>query len=543
MEAIGLILDGGDLCLARLRKQRGVVEIVALERVRLSGPEEESQATTQDEHYREVMGLAEGSASGGDEGASATHGSGAQLVVSHEDDAEMEANPVSREERTLHNALFRHADKGLQLGIALEQEDVSFTNIGLPEPLPPRKLRRRIREELTRIDPAVGEEAFDYVPRQGDSVLAFSHNGEMGLLDRVRRANEALADPLRLALVDVNEVALMNLFTRLVTSTAGMSVLVYVGNEFSRLLFFRDGGFHDLSPVIHEGVSAVGNLSQCYGRILAELDVAGVDALDGIYVTGGADTEEYRSFFEERFPGCQVRGLPYTGTMTGDEDLLQQAGAYALPISLAWKVLEARPTDLAQTNFLPHDLRRGWMSTALAWHGWMLVSLCATSLVVAVTAAAIIHSRVTATRADLELVEAQIVAVTPAAMVVDELARRIEAVQEQSALVDSLRCWDLPASDLVRDLTMAAKESNSMWLTDLTLSDGVFATQGVSLYGNRIHRFAERQVGTQIHSVALTTILGKTLYEYDISGPVPVPVPVVDGASVAATAADREATP
>lgn len=542
MEAMGLTLDGDELCLARLRKHRGVVEIVALERVRLSGQEAGQEEETEDAHYREVMGLVQTEQIGGTS-------SPATLAAVSVAVAEEELDPVSTQERTLHNALFRHADKGLQLGLALEQEDVTFTTIGVSEPLSARKLRRRVRDELGRLEPTIGDHDYDYIPRSEDSILAYSHSGEMELLHRLCRVNDALSDPLRLALIDVNEIALLNLLTRLVPPTRGMSVLVYVGNEFTRMLFLRDGGLHDLSPVIHEGVSAVGNLSQCFGRIVAELDVAGVDTVDAIHVAGAADTQEYRSFFEQQFPGCAVQGLPYGEVLTGDPDLLREAGDFAISISLAWKILDPRAPGQVRTNFLPADLRRGWLWSSLAWHGWALASLCATTVVVAATTAGVLYSQTSTTRSELEMIERQIELVSPAAQAVDVLDRRITAVWEQRALVDSLKPGHLPASDLVRQLTLSSSELNSTWLTDLDLTDNTFSVQGVSLYGNRIHRFAEGRANTEIHSVALTTILGKTLYEYDISGPMPSPAvepPPAEAVSAEASlglTADREQTP
>ena len=142
-------------------------------------------------------------------------------------------------------------------------------------------------------------------------------------------------------------------------------------------------------------------------------------------------------------------------------------------------------------------------------------------MVTAATAGSLIQARTTAARNDLEQVEAQIAAVTPEAQAVDQLARRIAAVRQQEALVDSLLPAVLPASDLVRQLSAAVAELNSMWLTDLSVSECAFSVQGISLYGNRIPHLAESQEGTRIHSVALTSIMDKTLYEYDVSGPVP----------------------
>jgi hypothetical protein len=190
-------------------------------------------------------------------------------------------------------------------------------------------------------------------------------------------------------------------------------------------------------------------------------------------------------------------------------------------VSLAWKILEGSGAGLAETNFLPADLRHRWWSTALAWHGWALLGGCAASLLLSATAAAVLHSRAAEAHAELQQVEQRIAAVTPAAQAVDELGRRIAAVSEQSALVDSLLPTRVPAADLIRALAEASREVNSMWITNLSLADDDFAVQGASLYGNRIHRFAESQPDTRIHNVALTTILGKTLYQYDISGSVP----------------------
>lgn len=513
MEAMGLTLDGDELRLARLRRHRGRLEILALECVHLvdSGARGEP-ARTEDWHYREVMGLVDDPPLPRDPAAPQVAQEPAVAVRDAASDAE----------KTLHNTIFRHAWKGLPVGLTLEPEAVAFTSIANPEGLPPRKLRRRVRDELAKIDPELADDGFGFVARNGQSVLAFSHSGRWELLERVRRVNDTLPDPVRIALVDVNEVALLNLFAQLAAPSVGMSILIYLGNEFSRLLFLRDGGLHDFSPVIHEGARSPGILPQCYGRIVAELDVAGVDRVDGIYVAGGADVDEVRAFFAERVPGCRVQRLPYADVFAGaGAGRLEEVDAYAIPIALAWKILEGRDRGFVDTNFLPADLRRGRWATWLAWHGWVLLGCCTAALVASVAAAGVLHHRAADTRAGIAALERRIEGVTAAAAAAEELARQIEAVRQQMALVDSLRPDKMLAADLVGRLTRDVERIHSLWLTDLSLANGTFALQGNSLYGNRIHRLAGTRDDSQIHSVGLTTILEQTLYQYDITGPVP----------------------
>ena len=500
MEAIGIAIDGDEMKIAHLRNGRDRITVMNVETVWLTenGQPDTTGATQQDRRDDEILGL----------------------TTTNSEDPE---HPVEDkvDEDLVINTLCRYAGKNRRIGLNIPQANVSFTNISVPHPHK-RNIRQQVREELANISRTIQDDGFGYIPKSDDRYLAFYHNNSLDLLNRISSMNETLQQKIKVSLLDVNEIALIDLMTRLQTESDGIHVLVYVGNEYSRVLFFQGNKLFDFSPLIHEGHRSPELHTALYGKIVAEIDMAGFDDIDTIQLAGSGELDWYAEYLGERLPGAKISRFPLADYFSV-EDTVEEGDldAYALPLSLAWKVLGGKKRANNDSNLLPASFQRRQRLGYPAWHTTMLFLSVIGLIAYSALAWQTMTSDLRQTNRDITAMDQIIQDITPRAMTVDSMITAMSRIQRRMTLVDSLNPGTVLQADFLREISGNADKINSLWMTDIEMAEGKFTMMGHSLYGSRIHKWANTFDEAEINLVNFAKIQKNDIFQFQISGDIP----------------------
>ena len=145
--------------------------------------------------------------------------------------------------------------------------------------------------------------------------------------------------------MDSNEVSLANLARNSYNfyETNEITVIVQLETEFSRIIFMKGDDLLTVSPIITEGLSPEIN-EIIYSKIIYELDNLNISEINNLLLSGKASTSTAKSFFEKEFPKVRVGFIvsqplaENLSTQFSREDLSD----YAIPIALAWKVVDSK---------------------------------------------------------------------------------------------------------------------------------------------------------------------------------------------------------
>jgi hypothetical protein len=325
--------------------------------------------------------------------------------------------------------------------------------------------------------------------------------------------------------IDSADVSLMNLVrANYMLEPQDVTVVIYVGAEFTRLIFMRGAHFHQFAPIIGEGYDSPNLQNTVYSRLLLEQDNLAIPHIRRIVLAGECKRIGFQEFLSQQLPDQEVE---YLGTPRLDasklsaeqQDLISE---YAVPIGAALKVLDQRNTDLYQVNLLPASVREGQRVFKLAWHGYALLLMLFMSTLLFTWQIAQKSREIRDLRDVLTLKESQRAENMTLANSIQGLEDQLTRYKTSMALYDSLVPGAERWSKVLTQVSHGVEDLNSIWLTDMTASPaGDMMMNGFTTYRTRIPRLSTLFDEALLEEVNVQEIRKQTVYKYRIKVPNP----------------------
>jgi len=353
-QALGLAVSGTEVRLALLSSQNGKIHIEGLERARLrttleSKPDPAEENKSDEAQNNDAFGLK-------------------TAVPEKENTAVAEPAPSDNGNLEIFYRL-------------LEKYTKHKTKIAFNVPLSMVRYQRPEQAAERPEDAAKGTDssyAEQLIVAEDGSRLLMSYEKQPPTMSLMREVNEFLRGNLFLALMDSTEVALANLARRDNDATAGkISAIVYIEDDFTRLLFMRGKDLLHVSSIIHESTASPDILEVIYRKLIYEQDEAQIPELAAILLAGKSNRIKAKEFFAEYFPAARVDYLtsPLVTGLSANDTQRGVFAEFAVPIALAWKTLEPKNPVFIPTNLLPQDLLDQQQILKLNYHGYILLAL------------------------------------------------------------------------------------------------------------------------------------------------------------------------
>src|SRR5262245_55523973 len=191
--------------------------------------------------------------------------------------------------------------------------------------------------------------------RDGTSITMSYENlpPTMALLGEL---NSYVRNNLQLDLMETTELALVNLARISVDLPPDkVTAIVYIEEDFSRLLFLRGEDLLHVSSLINESAASPDILEVIYRRLLYEQDEAQIPEIAKILLAGKGSRMHAKEFFATQCPGVEVDYLysDRLGRFPANEIQRAVFSEFAVAIALAWQVLEPKHPRFLQIDLLP----------------------------------------------------------------------------------------------------------------------------------------------------------------------------------------------
>ena len=392
----------------------------------------------------------------------------------------------------------------------------------------PKKKRKNIQKELVekirdshQIE--VPLDGIDYIRKGEESLLAIARYSSIHILDVLDAIKPFLGKAPSISLIDTNEVALMNLARASYEFPEDeVTAIVYLGDEFSRVLFMQGGAYLSFGAIIHnEDLDGPQLLDALFSKIILEQDVSGVPEINRFLLAGGCARLDAKAFFSTQFPDTQVEymvpGFLDRETM---EEKPEDLSAFAIPIALAWKTLDIKNPSFYPTNLLPKTIRERQKVYKVAWHGLILITLvCSSTLFLlwqwkgqkdqieeSQNALARMETLIETSEAGLERLGN-----------LDSLRNQVTLYGKNISFMDTLSKGSKRWSPILETVAKKARSVNSLWFASLAAAkNDRVSLSGGTLYRTRIPRISE-ELDATVSRVSSDQIRGHTVYRFDMS--------------------------
>jgi len=390
-----------------------------------------------------------------------------------------------------------------------------------------KKLKKRVLDELKNVratQPAL--DAIDFFKSSDQNLVCIIREDGLALFNVLEGIKQFLGKQLpRLSLIESADVALIHLArANYGFAPDEFTAIIYVGVEFTRLIFMKGTEFFHFAPVIGEGYESPNIQNTVYSRLLLEQDNMGIPRIDKILLAGESGRIHFDEFLRDQLLDVEVQFLktPYLDVShipPEQQDLIPQ---YAIPVATAWKVLLEDHPAFYPINLLPESIREGQRAFKLAWHGYLLFLLVFLSAFFFTVRYNDLQPVLSEKKTTLERLRATKAENERMNNLINELNAQITRYNQALSIYDSL----VPGSDqwsrAIEQLTKGVDDVNNIWIEEVrSLGGGAMTVKGYALYRTRIPRIAALLDNATLSEVTVVQIREKTppVYRFVITVP------------------------
>jgi len=389
------------------------------------------------------------------------------------------------------------------------------------------KLKERILEELKNIrafQPSV--DAVDHIKTDEGNLLCIVREDGLSLIHSLQNIKGFIGGRIpMIPVVDSADISLMNVVrTNYDLQPEEVSVIIYIGVEFTRLIFMRGPHFYQFAPILGEGYDSPNLPNTVYSRLLLEQDNLAIPHIGRIILAGECRRIAFRDFLMQQLPDQEIDYLlaPQLDSSPLSAEQQEAISEYAVPIGAAWRVLDAANPNLYSINLLPLSVKEDQRVFGLAWHGWLLIPLLFLTTFFFTWQIAQKSKQIKELQEVLALKESQRAENVTLSNSIQALNEQLTRYKTSLALYDTLVPGSERWSKVFAQLSHGVEDLNSIWLTDFTVgTDNVITMNGFTTYRTRIPRLATLFDNSLLKEVNVQAIREQTVYRYRIEVPAP----------------------
>ncbi|OYV87717.1 MAG: hypothetical protein B7Z63_01920, partial [Ignavibacteriae bacterium 37-53-5] len=288
--------------------------------------------------------------------------------------------PANENNTAAITEVFDRYKKKKSLALAVGEPYVFYHPIEIQGKQKPDKIIARIIEELQATRAGVTKEQVQLLSSTAEtSFVGVVREQEIPVLDLVMSARPFLGSRMpKIAFVESSDIALVNLVkTNYPLREDEVTVIVYVGVEYTRLIFMRGRHLFNIAPIISEGADSFSVQNTIYSRILLGQDNLSLPRIDQVILCGECKNFDIKGFLSSLLVGAEVDYLQLhrvdvSQLPAGGADLIAQ---YAVPIASATRAAVGKSRSYYSADLTPYKVRESQKIFKLAWHGLLLAIL------------------------------------------------------------------------------------------------------------------------------------------------------------------------
>ncbi len=399
----------------------------------------------------------------------------------------------------LYGLLDRFTQKRIKIACNVPLSMVSYQ--GAPGPVGAMSVVERLGGAERMPSMNLGQKT---IKAKDGTAITMSYENQPPTMSLLRDLNSFVRGNLHLDLMETTEVALANL-ARISMDLPDdkVTAIVYLEEEFSRLLFLRGEDLIHVSSLINESASSPEVLEVIYRRLLYEQDEAQIPEIARILLAGKGSRMRAKEFFAAQCTGVEVDYLysEKLGKFPANEVQRAVFSEFAVAIALAWQMLEPKNPRFMVMDLLPQEFKDQQQVLKLNYHGYALLAL--TGIVAFFFTWQILRLRneFSTISAQNRQLEEQIRSNQATVDRVHELEVECKRLDKNLTLSDSLGKGHDEFLGFLQKLNRSVRRTGSVWVEEILKSQNGFSIKGTSLRRETIPSLAEQLENASLRRV------------------------------------------
>lgn len=434
----------------------------------------------------------------------------------------------------LIGALSKYPKRKYKLAISIPEPYIYYATFESNWGLKKDKLKAKIIEEISkgRTGEPLKPDAVNHIEFPDGSVLAIVRDSRITLIDLLDSIKKSIGGRIpKISFVESSELSLVNLVKlNYKFPENAITVIIYVGHEFSRLIFMKGNDLYHISPLISEGVDSYNISNTIYSRLILEQDNLGLPFVNNILLAGEAQSAGVKEVLEQMFPEdvhIDYIKFPNLSPDGADPLLIESLPRVAVALGSAWRTLEIGNKELYAIDLTPFEIREGQKVFKLGILGWLFLILIPFLTFQVTTRIAELNRTLKEAQIELQRKKSELAELQTIQQQVELARQRLAYYKSTFGVLDSMRVNTDIWSEFLHKIATEAKNVGRIWITDINAGDPKNITiRGYSLYRNRIPRFSNAIGNATLMQVQVQEIRGRTVYQFEIKASIEPVKPV-----------------
>ncbi|MBN2365720.1 MAG: hypothetical protein EH225_06970 [Calditrichaeota bacterium] len=426
----------------------------------------------------------------------------------------------------LQRVLFQYPSNKFQMGIAISEPQIYYMYFGTDWGLQGEKLKKRVIEEVSRERNALEMHTPDaiYNTKLGDGrLMAIVRESEVNVINSLQYLQSENRKVLpKISFVESAETALVNLVNaNYFFNEQDLTIIVYLGNEYSRLTFLQGHEIYNISYIIGAGLDSENITHTIYSRILLEQDNLNLPQVQNIILTGEAYQVNLKEFLQEKLSeDIAIDYLKLPNLDVEDEEI--DISKYAVAIGSAWRTAADKEPFKYDVDLLPHTFRESQKRFKLGLIGWLL--LFALPAVSFLTTVKVIEQRTQLTEllSQQETVQQELNYLQDIEAKLIEKRKVLDNYQKAFGVVDEMSVGIERWNKFLYKLSQNQDKVGRIWITDVIKGkENDVLLKGYSVYKDRIPLLSNAMSSGDLNSVLVQKIRERTVYQFEMNSQLP----------------------
>jgi hypothetical protein len=443
-------------------------------------------------------------------------------LVFNEPDARSEEDNIA----ILSKAIGKYSAKKFDLAISLAEPQIYYAYFNTQWNLQGDKLKAKIIEQLSKERQGADvlkPEDLHIINLPDGRIMVIVRDTEINLVNLIKSSPKSVVKHTPVInFVESAEISLINLVRENYDFKDNeTTIIVYLGHEYSRMIFLRGNDIFNISYIIGAGLDSENISNTIYSRILLEQDNLNLPNINNILLTGEAIEADLHSFLKNKLSdGINIDYVRFANLdLPGIDPLLSR---YAITIGAAYRILEENNQNFYEVDLTPREIKEGQKKFKLGPLGWFLLLLLPLLTLFTTVKTNYQQRELTQIVSQVQFNQAELSLLQEIETRLNVQRTKISQFDKAFGILDTLTVGTKTWSTFLKNLADQCQRIRHIWITDFSAnSNNGVVLKGYSLYRNRIPRLARALGNTSLNKVEVQEIRDLKVYNFEIALTVP----------------------
>jgi hypothetical protein len=289
------------------------------------------------------------------------------------------------------------------------------------------------------------------------------------------------------------------------------SLIVYIGKEYSKLIFLQGRNLKHIGTTLDIGTSNLHTYDVYFSKILLEMENGGISSLDNIIVCGEDDSENLILSFYGTFPEANVSRLEFDDLDISslEEENKSKFSSFSIPVAAATDYFDEQAKEHKGINLLPAYITEEQKFFQFSWHSVAV-------LLVLFLAAFFLTLKVMQNSGEIKTLDSDIIAKTEiirqnqeTLSKISELEGKISSFGQTQAILDSAASGAGIWKDVLYDVASFCGGKQNIWISKLAREN----TNSVVIEGYSLSKYSPTDMAYKLESARLNNLFNEALRE------------------------------